>query len=74
MRNFDGADELVAILRRLLSSRGSELVQQKDLRNALHNLEAELKGGTRNKASRKRVTKYVTVIGKALCEEFGRRK
>ena len=69
MRNFDGADELVAILRRLLSSRGSELVQQKNLRSALHNLEAELQGGSRNKASRKRVTKYVAVICKALCEE-----
>ena len=74
MRNFDGADELVAMLRRLLSSRESELVQRKDLRIALHNLEAELKGGTRNKASRKRVTKYVTVIGKALCEEVQRKK
>ena len=74
MRNFDGADELVEILRRLLSSRGTELVEQKDLRNALHNLEAELKGGSRNKASRKRVTKYVTVIGKALCEEVQRKK
>ena len=74
MRNFDGADELVAMLRRLLSSRGLELVQQKDLRGALHNLEAELKGGSRNKASRKRVTKYVTVIGKALCEEVQRKK
>ena len=46
------------------------------LRNALHNLEAELKlkGGSRNKAARKRVTKYVTVIGKALCEEVQRKK
>ena len=72
MRNFGGADELVAMLRRLL--RGLELVQQKDLRGALHNLEAELKGGSRNKASRKRVTKYVTVIGKALCEEVQGKK
>ena len=74
MRNFDGADELVAMLRRLLSSRGLELVQQKDLRIALHDLEAELKGGSRKKASRKRVTKYVAVICKALCEEVQRKK
>ena len=74
MRNFDDTDELVAMLHRLLSARGSELVQQESLRSALHNLEAELKGGSRNKASRKRVTKYVTVISKALCEEIRRGK
>lgn len=70
MKHFQDADELVAMLHRLLSSRGSKLVQQKQLRSALHNLEAELKGGSKTTASRKRVTKSIAAIGKALCEEF----
>ncbi|OFW09975.1 MAG: hypothetical protein A3G20_08240 [Acidobacteria bacterium RIFCSPLOWO2_12_FULL_59_11] len=73
MENFQDADELVTMLRRLLSSRGSELVQQKKLRGALHNLEAELKGGSKTTASRKRVTRSIAVIGKALCEEFSKK-
>ena len=68
MERFREAGEVAALLRRLLSSRGSRLVQQAQLKRALHNLEAEIKGGSA--ASRKRVTKLVAEISKALCEEF----
>ena len=64
MRNFDGADELVAMLRRLLSSRGLELVQQKDL-NALHS--GSRTGRREGIRLPQAVTKYVAVM-KALCE------
>jgi len=71
MKHSQGADELVAMLRRLLSSRGEKIVQQKRLRCAFHKLEAELqKGGSRKKASRKRVSELVAEIGKIACEEL----
>ncbi len=71
MERLQEAGELVALLRRLLSSRGSRLVQQEQLVRALHNLEAEIKGGT--VASRKRVTKLIAEISKTLCEEYLRK-
>lgn len=71
MKCFREVDEVAALVRRLLSLRGSRLVQHKKLRCALHNLEAEIKGGS--KASRSRVTKLITEISKALCEEYLRK-
>jgi len=71
MERFREAEELVALLRRLLSSRGLRLVQQTQLERLLQSLEAEMKGAS--KASRKRVTKLVTEISKALCEEVLKR-
>ena len=71
MERFREAEELVALLRRLLSSRGLRLVQQQQLERLLHALEAEMKGAST--ASRKRVTKLVTEISKALCEEVRKR-
>jgi hypothetical protein len=71
MERFREADEVAALVRRLLSSRGSELVEHKHLRCLLHKLEAQIKGGS--KASRSRVTKLITEISKAVCEEFLRK-
>lgn len=71
MDRFREADEAAALVRRLLSSRGSQLVQREEIRCALHKLEAEIKGGS--KASRSRVTKLVAEISKALCEEWLRK-
>jgi len=73
MKNSQGADELVAMVRRLLSSRGEKIVQQNKLRCVFHKLEAELEGGSRKKASRKRVTELVAEIGKLACEELLRK-
>lgn len=73
MQRIQNADELVAIGNRLLSSRGERLVQQNQLRCALHKLEAELKGGSRKKASRKRVTELIAEVSKIVCEELLRR-
>ena len=67
MYRFREADEVAAMVRRLLSLRGSQLVQHEKIRCLLHTLEAEIKGGS--KASRKRVTKLVVEISKTLCEE-----
>lgn len=71
MERFREADEVVALLRRLLSSGGLRLVQQAQLQRLLHVLEAEIKGAS--KASRKKVTKLVAEISKALCEEILKR-
>jgi hypothetical protein len=68
MERFREAGEVAALLRRLLSLRGSRLVQQEQLERALHGLEVEIQGGST--ASRTRVTKLVAEISKALCEEY----
>jgi hypothetical protein len=68
---FQDADEISAMLRRLISTRGSKLVQRKQLRCALHKLEAEIKGGS--PASRTKVTKLIGEISKAVCEELLRK-
>ena len=73
MQRIQNADELVAIGYRLLSSSGERIVQQNQLRCALHKLEAELGGGSRKKASRTRVTELISEISKIVCEELLRR-
>jgi hypothetical protein len=73
MKLFQGADEMLAMVHRLLSSRGVELVQQNQLRCVFHKLEAEMKGGSRSKASRKRVTELIAEISKIVCEELLRK-
>jgi hypothetical protein len=67
MERFREAAEVVALLRRLISERGSRLVQHKQLRSDLQKLEAEIKGGS--KASRSRVTKLIASISKTVCAE-----
>lgn len=73
MKLFQGADETLAMVHRLLSSRGAELVQQNRLRCVFHKLEAEMRSGSRSKASRKRVTELVAEISKIVCEELLRK-
>lgn len=70
MKRIQDADEVVTMVHRLLSSRGEKLVQQNQLRCALHKLEAEMKGGSRARASRRRVTELVARISKIVCEEL----
>lgn len=66
MKSVREVDEAAAALRRLLASRGSQLVQEERLRRLLHQLEAERKGG---KASRNRIMKLIAEISQAVCAE-----
>ena len=66
MKIVQKVDEAAAVLRRLLASRGSQLVQEERLRRLLHRLEAEGKGG---KASRSHLVSLIAEISQAVCEE-----
>lgn len=66
MKNVQEVDAVAAVLRRLLVSRGSQLVQEERLRRLLRQLEANGKGG---KASQSRMVKLVAMISQAVCEE-----
>ena len=66
MRKVREVDEAAAALRRLLASRGSQLVQGERFRKLLHKLEAVGKGG---KASRSHVVSLIAEISQAVCDE-----
>jgi hypothetical protein len=68
MRNVNEVDDVAAAIRKLLASRGSQLVQEDVLRRLLRDLEAQQKGGRR--PSGKRIVKLVAEISQVVCAEF----
>ncbi len=65
MKRVNEMDEVVVSVRRLLSSRGSELVHGDRLRKALQRYEDALKGG-----NARRLVRAANVISRIVCEEY----
>jgi hypothetical protein len=65
MKRFKEMDEVGVSVRRLLSSRGTELVHGDRLRRALQRYEDALKGG-----NGRRLVRAANAISQIVCEEF----